>query len=585
MAGSAVIGNLAVNLSLETAAFQNGATLAQKQAEALGRKMQAVGQKMTVGGAVLSAAITAPFLSLMSKAIPAAIESRDALAQVEAGLKSMGGASGKTSVELQKSADQLQRISLFDDDDILRKVTANLLTFGNVAGEQFDKAQLAIINMAARLNMDLQPATILVGKALNDPIKGLTAMGRAGIQFTDAQKEMIKGMVETGNVAGAQNIILKELERQFGGAAAAARKAAPGADMQEQWRTFQEVLGEMALKVLPPLTNFLTRILELFNGLSPSTQAWVAGAVALAAALGPVLLVLGPITMGLGAMLPLIVKLGPLFTALGPIILTFGKSLLALAIAGGPITVVILAAGALYLAFKNWDKIGPIVSSMVNAVRGYLADRLNAILDGVKARIDAVKNKFRDLYEAVVGHSYVPDMIAGIARSMAELGRIMVDPAISATDKVGAAFQGLANIVGDLFGHKAGSIISSLGNLAMALAPLFGGSKMFGSNPSAGAIGMASGGHGVFMGRGGTDRNLLSLNGSPIAKVSRGEPFSVGQGAGGAARVTVIPSPLFEVVVQGNAKAVAVPLAGQAALAGAAGAGLHAANAARRRIP
>ena len=32
----------------------------------------------------------------------------------------------------------------------------------------------------------------MLGKALNDPVKGITALGRAGVTFTDEQKKQIK---------------------------------------------------------------------------------------------------------------------------------------------------------------------------------------------------------------------------------------------------------------------------------------------------------------------------------------------------------------------------------------------------------
>lgn len=212
-----------------------------------------------------------------------------------------------------------------------------------------------------------------------------------------------------------------------------------------------------------------------------------------------------------------------------------------------------------------------LVNDMVSGIAHAIINRLNAIWEGAKAKIESVKNAFKNMYDAVVGNSYVPDMVQGIADSMSQLQRVLVDPAISATEKVGATFQALAGIIGDLFGSKAGSIVGAIGNFAMAIAPLFGGAKA----PTQGFVGppgMARGGSGVFGGRGGVDRNLLSLNGSPIARVSRGEHFSVSPDSQSMARVQIIPSPYFDVVVDRRAQRVAAPMAGQAAMAGAGGA-------------
>jgi hypothetical protein len=217
------------------------------------------------------------------------------------------------------------------------------------------------------------------------------------------------------------------------------------------------------------------------------------------------------------------------------------------------------------------------LSGLVAAVRTWVVDKLGAVWDSAIAKIDRVKNAFRVMYDVVVGHSYVPDMIDGIAQSMAQLQQIMVDPALNATQKVGAAFQSLAGLIGGLFGQKAGSIIGALGQFASAIGPLFGGKGFdaagFAATEASNfkAMGMSRGGSGVFGGRSGIDRNVLSLNGSPIARVSKGERFSVGANAAPMAKVMIVPTPYFDAVVDQRAVTVAAPMAGQAAVMGAAG--------------
>lgn len=235
------------------------------------------------------------------------------------------------------------------------------------------------------------------------------------------------------------------------------------------------------------------------------------------------------------------------------------------------------------------DKAIAAMGAMVTGIRNAIANQLNVIWEKAKEKIEQVKNKFKDLYDKVVGNSYVPDMVQEIGQVMGDLGRVMVDPALSATQKVGAAFLSLQSIIADvfgmIFGKKAGAIAGSLMGLVGSLASIPG---LFGGGAATqGFVGpaMARGGSGVFGGRGGIDRNLLSLNGSPIARVSRGEHFSVSPANQNMAKVHIIPSPYFNAVVDGRAVAVAVPLAGQAAISGAAGAGMRMANQQRRQIP
>lgn len=147
-------------------------------------------------------------------------EQESALKQVEARLKSTQGVSGKTVEELQRVAQEFQSITTFGDEAILQ-MQSLLLTFTNIKGDTFNQATEAILNMSTALGQDLKSSATQLGKALNDPIKGISALSRVGVAFTDEQKNMIKGFVELGQVEKAQAVILKELETEFGGSAKA----------------------------------------------------------------------------------------------------------------------------------------------------------------------------------------------------------------------------------------------------------------------------------------------------------------------------------------------------------------------------
>ena len=291
-----LLGALLVSLGLDSGQFRSGLTDAEKQMKATQRTFERIGNNLSKLGAVVTVGITAPFTALVASAVPAAVESQKALAQVNASLASMGPVAGRTTEQLQALAGALQDTSVFDDDDILVKVTANLLTFGAVSGDVFDRAQQDIVDLSAKFGKDLQESTIMVGKALQDPIKGLTALTRVGLSFTPVQAEMIKGMARAGNVAGAQRAILAALETQTSKAAQAQRDATPTAAMDQAWRTFQENIGAVGLKALPALTNAVSGLLNAFNELSPGLQSTIIGTTAVAAAVAPLLGAFGAIT-------------------------------------------------------------------------------------------------------------------------------------------------------------------------------------------------------------------------------------------------------------------------------------------------
>ena len=445
MSGSATIGALKILLGLDTAQFTSGLTKAQAQLKKTGSDMERFGGKLASVGAGLSLGITAPVIAIGAASIQAAKESQQAFGQVEAALKSMGGVSGKTGEQLKTAAAGLQGLSTFDDDEILQKVTANLLTFGNVSGEAFDRAQLAAVNLSARLGQDLQSSAIQVGKALNDPIKGITALQRVGVSFTAQQKEQITAMTEAGDVAGAQAIILGELDKQFGGAAKAMRDATPGADTIDAWREFQETIGAVALKVLPPLTSAITAVLDGFNNLSPGMQNVVLGGIAVAAAIGPVVSVVGAVTVAVGAALPVLGGLATLLTAtLIPAVIATAPIWIPIALGVAAVTAAV-AAG--YLAWKNFDKIAEICQRLYEGVKQWIGDKLGAIMDAVSKKAKAVGDAFFTLYDRVVGHSYVPDMVKGVGDCFAKLGDLMVKPAEAANDNVAESFKGAAEQV------------------------------------------------------------------------------------------------------------------------------------------
>lgn len=160
--------------------------------------------------------------------VRASAEQERVVAELESRIKSTGGVAGYSSQQLQDMASALQQVTRFGDDAII-PMQSLLLTFTNIRGPVFEQASEAILNLATTMGTDLKSAALQVGKALNDPVKGVSALAEAGIQFTDSQRDTIKALVETGDVAAAQGIILKELETQFGGAARAARDTFAGA--------------------------------------------------------------------------------------------------------------------------------------------------------------------------------------------------------------------------------------------------------------------------------------------------------------------------------------------------------------------
>lgn len=182
----------------------------QRTTGVLGTFARAFGAAFSVGAVI----------KFTAGAVSAYGRQEQAIRQLEARIRSTGGASQLTSEELQKVATALQQVTTVGDEAII-ELQGVLSTFTEIRGGEFIRATEAVLDLSTALGTDLRSAAIQVGKALNDPIKGITALSRSGVQFTEQQKEQIRVLVESGKVTEAQNIILDEFQTQMGGAARA----------------------------------------------------------------------------------------------------------------------------------------------------------------------------------------------------------------------------------------------------------------------------------------------------------------------------------------------------------------------------
>jgi len=209
---------------------------------------------------------------LFSESTALAIEQRKQVSQLNAVIKSTGGAAGVSAAEVQAMASSLQKVTNFGDEATLSGQNL-LLTFTNIGKDVFPSATKTMLDMSTAMGQDLKSSAVQIGKALNDPIQGITALSRVGVQFTEQQKEQIRVLTESGDVAAAQTLILAELNKEFGGSAEAARKADGGLTAyKNSVGDLKEALGELVLLPLAPLADGLRGVVE---ALTPKVQAGV----------------------------------------------------------------------------------------------------------------------------------------------------------------------------------------------------------------------------------------------------------------------------------------------------------------------
>jgi hypothetical protein len=214
---------------------------AQKALEDADRKLSGIGKTLdkvnargiTVGtalrgvGVAATAAATAA-VAVLGLYISKTIEAEKVQAQLGARIKDTGGVAGRTLDQLNEQASKLQNVTVFDDEAI-GNAQALLLTFTQIRGVNFDRTIEAATNLATVMDTDVTDAAKILGKALSEPEKGLGALRKAGVTFTDAQTEQISKMMEAGKIAEAQAVILDKLQSTMGSAASAARDTLGGA--------------------------------------------------------------------------------------------------------------------------------------------------------------------------------------------------------------------------------------------------------------------------------------------------------------------------------------------------------------------
>lgn len=402
-----------------------------KNATAMGNSLKSAGKVAALGlaGGIGIAAVG------IKAFVGEAEEARKIMSQTEAVLKSTGGAAGLNAKQIAAMAQEYSNATNFTDDAV-QSAQNVLLTFTKVGKEAFKPATAAILDMSTALGTDLQSATILVGKALNDPIKGVTALTKSGVQFTKSQKDQIAALVANNDLLGAQKIILGELETQFGGSAAAAADPMTQlgntiGELKEQLgtlllpvvMTFARVLkddivpmiqtatgaiGNFATVIRAGLSGDITAAAEAFNLLPGPLQAialWLADnrptIENVARAIGEFAERVGELAKdALAGWVRIFQELAPHLATFGQYIADHKPLLIALGIALGAVVLVLIGIPALILAVivvvgllaNHWDEIKAKTLEVWGTISDFMNERLSFLVLIATFYFESIKN-------------------------------------------------------------------------------------------------------------------------------------------------------------------------------------------------
>lgn len=231
------LGTLTYDLIAKIGGFVAGMTEAERVADRktreMERKSKARAKAMSDAWSKASKLVTAGIAgitvgSTLLKIINETKQAEDEQAQLATVLRSTANSAGYTKTQLNEMADAMSALSVVSSGEINQAQTT-LLAFTGIVGEEFPRALQSAIDMAQRTGMSVVSAAETVGRALDVPSKGLTALSRQGFRFTEEQKKLAEKLEAAGKTAEAQGIILQALEESYGGAAKAARDTFGGA--------------------------------------------------------------------------------------------------------------------------------------------------------------------------------------------------------------------------------------------------------------------------------------------------------------------------------------------------------------------
>lgn len=392
--------------------------------------LQGIQQKMKSFGTAASIGITAPLALFGKQAFQAAADAEEMESKLQVVF-------GNSSDEVRKWADETAKAVGRSSTELRRAAadTQSLLISAGVGSEEARKmstsmAQLAIDTASFNNASDAQ-AIEAFQKALLGENEMLKSVGFS-LSAVEVQRKALELGYE-GSVAQmdaatkAQATFAALLEKTSQAQGDAARTIGSSSN---QVKVFQAALsdvsiaiGQQLLPALTPIITALAGVLRTFAELNPETQQFIVIAAGLAAALGPLALILGTLS--------------------------------------APIIAVGAALSAGIVIWHKWgEAIETTVRNTVQKVTQWFQKLTNPI-DWVNDKINTINDTFFKLYDDVVGHSYVPDMVDEIGNQFDRLDSVMVKPTIDATKKVAGEFHGLMSGVGGGLAQGIGQGIGS----------------------------------------------------------------------------------------------------------------------------
>ena len=263
---------MAIRIPILTSFDPKGLRQANAQFAKLQGSIGSLGRNFAIAGAAIAGAG-----AIIAKNAQSLARIERITAQTESVLKSTGTTANGTAKDIANLAGSLENLTATEAETIQEGANL-LLTFKNIQNQAgagndiFNQTTAAMVDVARAMGTNASTEAIRLGKALNDPIKGISALSRVGIQFTEDQKAQIKALQQSGDLMGAQKIILAELQSQFGGSGAAYAKTFSG-QLELMGHELGTIGEEATMSVMPALQGMVEQLRELIPVIGPQLKA------------------------------------------------------------------------------------------------------------------------------------------------------------------------------------------------------------------------------------------------------------------------------------------------------------------------
>jgi hypothetical protein len=263
---------MAIRIPILTSFDPKGLRQANAQFAKLQGSIGSLGRNFAIAGAAIAGAG-----AIIAKNAQSLARIERITAQTESVLKSTGTTANGTAKDIANLAGSLENLTATEAETIQEGANL-LLTFKNIQNQAgagndiFNQTTAAMVDVARAMGTSASTEAIRLGKALNDPIKGISALSRVGIQFTEDQKAQIKALQQSGDLMGAQKIILAELQSQFGGSGAAYAKTFSG-QLELMGHELGTIGEEATMAVMPALQGMVGELRALIPVIGPQLKA------------------------------------------------------------------------------------------------------------------------------------------------------------------------------------------------------------------------------------------------------------------------------------------------------------------------